>query len=281
MTSQNTPTVSVIIPAHNEAGYLGHTLEALLASDIHGLDAQAIVVANGCTDDTAGVAQGYAAQARTAGWTFTVIDSTEGGKPLALDLGEAEATGRVLVYLDADVILSTAVIRALALALDSDGPLYGGGTPIISRSPSTVTRAYARIWTRSPFFEIRAPGFGLFAMNRAGRGRWESWPRVRGDDAFARLVFAPVERVQVSETYEWPLSDGFFPLVRVRRRQDQGVREVMAFRPDLEANEDKAPLGAGGTLRLFLSDPPGWLVYAAVKMASKLPARGERWARGR
>ncbi|HCQ65625.1 MAG TPA: glycosyl transferase [Rhodobacteraceae bacterium] len=281
MTSHNTPTVSVIVPAHNEAGYLGATLQALLASDIDGVEAQAVVVANGCTDTTAGIAQGFEAQARAAGWAFTVIDSAEGGKPLALDLGEAEATGRVLVYLDADVTLSPGVIGALARALDSAAPLYGGGTPIISRSPSAITRAYARIWTRLPFFETRAPGFGLFAMNRAGRARWETWPRVRGDDAFARLVFAPEERVQVPQTYEWPLSDGFVPLVRVRRRQDQGVREVMAFRPDLEANEDKAPLGAGGTLKLFLSDPVGWLVYAAVKLASKLPARGERWARGR
>jgi len=281
MTPQDTPAVSVIIPAHNEAGWLGPTLEALLASDIEGLGAQAIVVANGCTDDTAEIARGVEAGARAAGWAFDVIDSAEGGKPLALDLGEAQATGRVLVYLDADVIVSRGVIRALAQALDTDTPLYGGGTPIISRSPSAITRAYARIWTRLPFFETRAPGFGLFAMNRAGRARWGAWPRVRGDDAFARLVFAPEERVQVAETYEWPLSDGFRALVRVRRRQDQGVREVMAFRPDLEANEDKAALGAGGTLRLFLGDPAGWLVYAAVKAASRLPARGERWARGR
>lgn len=282
MTSPDgTPTVSVIIPAHNEAGYLANTLEALLASDIAGLEAQAIVVANGCTDNTADIARGFEARARAGGWAFAVVDSAEGGKPLALDLGEAEATGKVLVYLDADVILSRGVLGALARALDTDTPLYGGGTPIISRSPSAITRAYARIWTRLPFFDTRAPGFGLFAMNRAGRARWAEWPRVRGDDAFARLVFSPEERVQVPETYEWPLSDGFFPLVRVRRRQDQGVREVMAYRPDLEVNEDKAALGAGGTVRLFLSDPTGWLVYAAVKLASKLPARGEGWARGR
>ena len=104
---------------------------------------------------------------------------------------------------------------------------------------------------------------------------------MRGDDAFARLNFAPEDRVQVPETYEWPLSDGFLPLVRVRRRQDQGVREVMAYRPELAANEDKIPLRAAGTIRGFLGDPVGWMVYAAVKLASKLPARGEPWARGR
>ncbi|MCB1350425.1 MAG: glycosyltransferase family 2 protein [Maritimibacter sp.] len=281
MTSTDSPTVSVIIPAHNEAGYLGRTLEALFASEVSGLDAQAIVVANGCTDDTAAIAQGYEAQAQAAGWALTVVDSAEGGKPLALDLGEAEARGRVLIYLDADVIVSPGVIAALARALDTDRPLYGGGTPIVTRSPSAVTRAYTRMWTRMPFFETRAPGFGLFAINRAGRARWGTWPRITGDDAFARLVFAPEERVQVAETYDWPPSDGFFALVRVRRRQDQGVRELMAVRPDLEVNEDKVVPGAGRTVGLFLSDPVGWLTYAAVKLASKLPARGSGWARGR
>jgi glycosyltransferase involved in cell wall biosynthesis len=271
----------VIIPAHNEARYLGHTLQALLATEIRGLAAQAIVVANGCTDDTAAIARGFEALARDAGWTFAVVDSAEGGKPLALDLGEAKATGRVLIYLDADVTVSPDVIGALARALDSAAPLYGAATPVISRSPSAITRAYARIWTRLPFFTTRAPGFGLFAVNRAGRERWKAWPRVRGDDAFARLVFAPEERVKVPETYAWPLSDGFLPLVRVRRRQDLGVREVMAVRSDLKANEDKAAFGAGGTLKLCLSDPVGWLVYGAVKCASRLPARGEPWARCR
>ncbi len=281
MRSQQPTGVSVIVPAHNEAGYIANTLTALIASDLTGLDAQVVVVANGCSDETAAIARGFRAPAEAAGWRFEVIDSVEGGKPLALDLGEAQSTGNVLVYLDADVTVTPGLIGALARALDSEVPRYGGGTPVISRSPSAITRAYARIWTRLPFFATRAPGFGLFAMNRAGRARWGTWPRVRGDDAFARLVFDPQERVQVPETYEWPLSDGFLPLVRVRRRQDQGVREVMAYRPDLEVNEDKVALGASGTLKLFLSDPPGWLVYAAVKLASRLPARGEGWARGR
>jgi glycosyltransferase involved in cell wall biosynthesis len=281
MTSEAVSNVSVIIPAHNEAGFIAKTLDALLRSDLAGHDAQVIVVANGCTDETVEIARGFEEQARAAGWHFTLVDSAEGGKPLALDLGEAEATGGVLVYLDADVTVTPGLIGALARALDSEAPRYGSGTPVISRSPSAITRAYARIWTRLPFFTSRAPGFGLFAMNRAGRARFGTWPRVRGDDAFARLVFAPEERVQVPDTFEWPLSDGFGPLVRVRRRQDQGVREVMAQRPDLEVNEDKASLGVLGTMKLAVSDPIGWLVYAAVKLATRLPAGGERWARGR
>lgn len=273
--------VSVILPAHNEAGFISPTLAALIGSDIAGLAAEIIVVANGCTDATAEIARSHEPAARAAGWGYSVIDSKEGGKPLALSLGDKAATGAVLVYLDADVIVTPGLIRALTAALDTDEPRYGGGTPIVMRSPSAVTRAYARIWQRLPFFKVNAPGFGLFAMNRVGRARWDDWPRLTGDDAFARLAFAPAERVQVADTYEWPLTDGFWPLVRVRRRQDQGNRELLATFPELAANEDKPTPGAGGTLKLFLTDPTGWLTYAAVKLATRLPSRGERWARGR
>lgn len=281
MNAPATSSLSVILPAHNEADFISATLEALIASDIAGLTAEIVVVANGCTDATAAIAKGHEPAARAAGWGYNVIDSREGGKPLALTLGDEAATGAVLVYLDADVIVSPGLMRALAAALDTDQPRYGGGTPIVMRSPSAVTRAYARIWQRLPFFKVNAPGFGLFAMNRAGRARWDDWPRIIGDDAFARLAFAPAERVQVADTYEWPLTDGFWPLVRVRRRQDKGNRELLAAFPELAANEDKPPPGAGGTLKLLLTDPTGWFTYAAVKLATRLPSQGEGWARGR
>ena len=272
--------VSVIVPAHNEADYIGACLAALFASERTGLAQEAIVVANGCTDATARVVRGYEAQARAAGWRLMVIDSAEGGKPLALTLGDAAARGDILVYLDADVLVSPPLIRALADALAGEGPRYASGTPVVSRSPSAITRAYARIWTRLPFLAVGAPGFGLFAMSRAGRARWGDWPRIIADDTFARLNFAPGERAQVSETYEWPLVEGFRSLVRVRRRQDAGNREVAQKFPALRANDDVWRLGNGGALRLFLRDPLGMAVYAAVKFAVRLPG-ADGWVRGR
>src|SRR5690349_14737530 len=48
--------ISVIIPAHNEQGYLEPTLEALQRQNYGWFEV--IVVANGCTDQTANVARG-------------------------------------------------------------------------------------------------------------------------------------------------------------------------------------------------------------------------------
>ena len=273
--------ISVIIPAHNEADYIGATLASLIASRLDGIAAELIVVPNGCRDETAEIARALGPRAEAAGWSYRVIESAAGGKPLALDLGEEAATGRVLAYIDADVIVSPRLVAALAEALDTDVPRYGSGRPAVMRSPSAATRAYARIWTRLPMFNATAPGFGVFAMNRAGRARWGKWPKVRGDDAFARLAFTPDERIEVPEGYEWPLTDGFLPLMRVRRRQDRGVREVAALHPELMGNDGVEKVGLSGALRLLVTDPPGMIVYSVIKIASRTGADSGGWTRGR
>lgn len=281
MTQKHEARISVILPAHNEADFIGASLASLIGSKLDGMPAELIVVPNGCSDDTAEIARSLASRAEAAGWSYRVVESAEGGKPRALDLGEEVATGRVLVYVDADVIASPGLIPALAEALDNEAPLYGSGRPSIPRSPSAATRAYARIWTRLPLFKAAAPGFGLFAINRAGRARWGKWPKVRGDDVYARLMFKPEERVEVPHGYEWPLTDGFMPLVKVRRRQDGGTREALAIDPDIVVNDGGEKLGRAGVLRLLASDPVGMIVYAAVKIASRTGTDTGGWARGR
>ncbi|MEC7669161.1 MAG: glycosyltransferase, partial [Pseudomonadota bacterium] len=82
--------ISVIIPAHNEAAVIGRCLASVLASDpVRFL--QVVVVANGCSDDTARLAQSYNDQFAENGWELTVLDLPVGGKPNALNAGDAAA----------------------------------------------------------------------------------------------------------------------------------------------------------------------------------------------
>ncbi len=274
--------LSVLIPAHNESAYICGCLGALYASAPlpDGAAVEVLVLANGCSDDTADRAR---ALAPPPGWSLRVLERSEGGKLAALTEGDEKARGDILVYLDADVRVEPDLLPQIATALGSRTPAYACGSPCISRAADPVTRAYARFWSALPFVTKGAPGFGLFAMTRAGRSRWGEWPAIISDDTFARLQFAPEERLRLPGRYHWPMVEGFRNLVRVRRRQNIGVAEIARLFPGLPANDDKRVLPPGDLARLAIRDPLGFLAYAAVSLAVRTPlyASSEHWVRGR
>ena len=273
--------LSVIIPASNEAAWIGPCLAALFASEPVPGGAEAVVVANGCGDDTADRARDMRSVAEARGWRLTVIERVEGGKPAALNAGDAGAQGELRAYLDADVLVTPPLMAQLVLALSDPDPRYATGTAVIPRARSRVTRAYARFWQRLPFATSDAPGMGLFAVNAAGRARWRGFPPIISDDTFVRLQFTPAERVNVPAFYTWPMIEGFPALVRVRRRQDAGVAEIGRLYPGLLDREGKALLGLTGLVRLALREPAGFAVYAAVSVAVRMSRGKAGWVRGR
>ena len=270
---------SVLIPAHNEADWLPACLDALCAADPVAGPVEVIVVANGCTDHTAELARRKAPAFEARGWALRVLELAQGSKLGALNAGEAAARGAVLVYLDADVLISPPLLTQLAEALVEDAPRYASGMPQVTTSGDWVTRHYTRFWQTTGFMTHGVPGF---AMNRAGRARWGEWPDIISDDTFARLNFRPEERIAVPAPYAWPMIEGFAPLVRVRRRQDIGVAEVEQLFPDLMRNDD-AHDQMQPFWRRALADPLGALVFVAVRLTIHAPVfrSANRWVRGR
>lgn len=294
---------AVVIPASNEEGYLGACLDALLASDAAAGPVGILVAANGCRDGTVTVARARAAAAAARGWRLVALDIARGHKTNALNLadaaldgleegGAAEGAGKGVfgpppafrAYLDADVVVEPALIGQLRAALARPGPAWAAGQLHVPRARSPVTRAYARIWTRLPFMTHAqgAPGAGFYAVNAAGRGRWGAYPDMIADDLYVRLHFAPRERLAVPAGYAWPMIEGFSQLVRVRRRQNAGVDDLMRRWPELLANEDKPRLGARGLLGLVLSRPADAAVYGAVSATVRVTRKTRQaWDRGR
>ncbi len=273
---------SILIPAHNEQGYIEPCLEALLASEPTGAAVEVIVMANGCTDRTADIARGFAPRFAAKGWPLHVLDLPQGGKMGALNAGDAAARHGGRIYVDADVMVSPPLVAQLAQVLDTGDARYTSGDPVVRARGSAFTRAYARFWAGLPFCTHGVPGFGVFAVNAAGRQRWGAFPDIISDDTFVRLNFAPGERVRVAATYDWPMIDGAGPLIRVRRRQDIGVAEVKERFPGLWVNHDPPPADAPPMWRRALRDPLGFAALAVVGIAVRLPHKTqERWARGR
>lgn len=273
-------SLAVLIPASNEEGLIGACLSALVASDPVPCGVEVVVAANGCRDATVARAEDWRAPIEGRGWRLHVLDLAEGGKIGALNAADAATSAPARLYLDADVTVSPPLLAQIVAALDRAAPAYASGRLRIT-ARGAVARAYARLWARVPFMARGVPGCGLFAVNSAGRARWGEFPQVIADDTFVRLQFAPKERIAVPAPYDWPIAEGFGRLVRVRRRQDAGVREIAARFPALMRNEDKAPTGAGGLMRLALAAPVAFAVYASVAIAVRLsPAPGD-WSRGR
>jgi glycosyltransferase involved in cell wall biosynthesis len=185
---------SIVIPAHNEASVLGRLLDSLLADSVSPDDGtDIVVVCNGCTDDTASVAAARGPRVR-------VVEIPVPSKHAALRAGDEHALGFPRLYVDADVVLTGADVRALTEPLD-DGVSGVLATAPRRRIPLAAcawrVRAYYQVWQRLPAVREGLFGRGVIAVSEAGHARIAALPPLMADDLAASLAFAPRERLVV------------------------------------------------------------------------------------
>jgi glycosyltransferase involved in cell wall biosynthesis len=123
---------SVIVPAHNEAGWLARTLASISTAGAR-VDGtvEVVVVANRCTDDTVVIA---------AAANAVVIESPARNLAAVRNAGAAVATGDTIVTIDADCVMSPTALLAVEDLLDS-GKYVGGGTKVRPERSSVGIRA--------------------------------------------------------------------------------------------------------------------------------------------
>lgn len=187
---------SIVIAAHNETAVIGRCLDALLAGAALG-EFDVTVVANGCTDATAQVAVSRDG--------VRVLDLPAAGKVAALNAGDAVAVGYPRIYLDANIVVPSAGVRALRDALSA--PAASPAAIVlavtlrrevdVSCSPLLV-RSYFAINCRLPVFREALFGRGVIALSAEGRGRFGRFPDVIADDLFLDCPFTAAEKREVS-----------------------------------------------------------------------------------
>ncbi|MFR9780515.1 glycosyltransferase [Micromonospora sp. MS34] len=271
---------SIVVAAHNECAVIGRCLDALLAEATPG-EFDVTVVANGCTDGTAAIAA-----ARPG---VRVIELAEAGKPAALDAGDEAARGFPRIYLDADVVLSTQGVRAIAAALDGPHLAATVRRELDLTGRPMLVRAYFGIHRHLPVFRDGLFGRGVVGLAEAGRRRFARFPALVADDLFLDSLFGAAEKCQV---------DTVSSRVATPRRTRDLVRRLSRVRGGNSAMRAAADQGqVGATVRpparlSWLRDvvlPRPWLApaaicYVAITVLAALSARRDRtgaagWAR--
>ena len=263
-------TLSIIMPAHNEASVIRRSLETLLdgaAAD----ELELIVVCNGCRDDTALIA-------RSLGPSITVIETDVPSKANALNLGDAAAKSYPRIYMDADVIMSIASVRALS------APLMAGTVLAAAPAVNTVfkadadwsVRAYYKFWMALPFIKEGMMAAGVYALSEAGRRKFDRFPDIISDDGFVRLHFAPDERIEVAEAVSTVVAPSrWADLIRIKSRSRLGTYQLQDRFAGLYADE-KRTKRYGSALASILRTPSLYICaipFLAISVISRARAQ--------
>ena len=273
--------LSIIIPAHNEAAVVGRTLNSILANPLD-RPVQIIVVANGCTDQTAQVVRAFGAD------KVELVETPVGSKVHALNLGDRAAKYDLRAYLDADIELSSNALQCVVNAFDEDPGLrlamprakhvYRGRNPILA--------GYYALWRSMPYVRKGAMGGGFYCINRELRTRFREFPTITADDKFIRNLAKPTER-RVLETCHATVTmpQTFADLLKVKTRWTYGNLELSATHPDLNANDQNKHEGA---IRHLLLRPWQWInvpafifvyIYAQIAARKRFAAKQAVWDR--
>lgn len=210
---------SIIIPAHNESRVIGRLLTGLVGSADEN-EFEVVVVANGCTDDTAEVAGSFEG--------VRVVSLAIASKREALAAGNRAVTAFPRVYVDADVELGAEDIRALAGELERPGILaVAPRLDLAMEGVPRLLRWYWDIWTRLPEVRRGLFGRGVLAVSKAGYERIAKLPQVIADDLVASLAFSPTERgiADGASVIVYP-PQTFRDLIRIRVRALAGTTQV-------------------------------------------------------
>lgn len=270
--------VSVIIPAYNEEAGIGRVLRELAQTPEAGPDIRIVVAPNGCSDRTAEVAGGYGVQ---------VVDVPVASKTAALNAADAVVDGP-RVYLDADIVASPALIRALGAALREPGihaavpraevDLAGSSWPV---------RAFYAINAKLPVFSGRLFGRGCIAVSAEGRARFAEFPDLIADDMFLDGMLHGGEKREVDLAVRVPAPRRLGDLIRRVARARAGNKQYFAWSQShgraygAVADPVAGPARASWLRDVVLRSPRLWpaaLVYVAVVLLAEARLRSRRYS---
>jgi GT2 family glycosyltransferase len=148
------PNVSVVIPTHNRAAMLREHLRAMSMQTYPRKDTEWIVVCDGCQDDSAIVARESGAD--------RVIEQPPSGPAAARNAGLGVAQGRVVCFLDDDIIPTPGWVQAYVDDFEANpNPelFHMGYCPHAESGIKTYLDRRNADWYESKIDVVRQPGY--------------------------------------------------------------------------------------------------------------------------
>lgn len=143
--------VTIVIPAHNEADYVEAALDSVVAQE-YPLDClECVVVDNASTDETAQRVEAYAA--RHTALDTRVIAEPSLGVSRAKNRGARQATGAIVVFLDADSRMGVGLVSDIVTQYHAGA--LAGSIRVVADSDSRAERG---------FFDLMELGATLFGI---------------------------------------------------------------------------------------------------------------------
>ena len=129
-----TPSVSILIAAHNEAECIGKTIENKLGLDYPGDKAEIIVISDGSDDETDEIVRGYASLG-----VKLIRQEPRAGKTSALNLAIPRTRGEIIVFSDANSLYEADAILKLLANFKDPAVGYVTGKMIYVNPDGSVT----------------------------------------------------------------------------------------------------------------------------------------------
>jgi len=272
--SELAPTVSMLVPGHNEAATVAQSVRALLTLQYPNLEV--VFINDGSTDDTMAVLEcefGLVAMhpiyrrrldhqpihrllRSTIKPNLVVVDMANGRKADALNAGLNVASGELVCAIDADTLIEPdALLRMARPFLYGDKVVAAGGTVrVVNGSQVKAGRVLTPRAPRNPLAGIQAVEYlRAFLFGRLG------WNRLGGNliisGAFG--LFRRERVIEVGGYLHQTVGEDMELVARLRRR---GVEQGTAHRVE------------------FIPDPVAWT--EVPESLGVLRSQRDRWHRG-
>lgn len=259
-------SVSIIIPAHDEAAVIGRLLDGLIPV-AESIGFQIIVICNACSDNTAEIVTGYPA--------VELIETHIPSKTNALNLGDSRAEGSVRVYMDADIVMSAEHVRTLIEALNDTTVKVA--VPRIQMNFSHCSwyvKAYYDVWLSLPYVKEGIMGGGVYALSPEGRKKFDTFPDVISDDGFVMGHFSEAETKCVRESVSLVAPPRTLAgLIKIKIRSRYGLYQLFEVFPEMRSKHAK---NYGSPVLDQIRSPASWgkmLIYLGVNLYCKYRAK--------